>query len=70
MGVVKTISSHTFFFIRFLPGIWRAQIIIMKKDRNEIIYESPQVELIEVQVEQGFATSGGTKGIGEEDGTW
>jgi len=42
----------------------------MKKDRNEIIYESPQVELIEVQVEQGFATSGGTKGIGEEDGTW
>ena len=42
----------------------------MKKDRNEIIYESPQVEIIEVQVEQGFATSGGTKGFEEEDGTW
>ena len=33
-------------------------------------YESPQVEMIEVQVEQGFATSGGTKGFGEENGTW
>ena len=33
-------------------------------------YESPQVEMIEVQVEQGFAPSGGTKGIGEEEGIW
>lgn len=33
-------------------------------------YESPQVEMIEVMVEQGFAISGGTKGFGEEEGTW
>ena len=33
-------------------------------------YETPQVEIIEVQVEQGFATSGTTKGFGESGGTW
>lgn len=33
-------------------------------------YKSPQVEIIEVEVEQGFAISGGTKGFGEEEGTW
>ena len=40
------------------------------KEQNFIVYETPQVELMEVQVEQGFATSGGTKGFGEEQGTW
>ena len=40
------------------------------KEQNFMVYETPQVELIEVQVEQGFATSGGTKGFGEEQGTW
>ena len=40
------------------------------KEQNFIVYETPQVELIEVQVEQGFATSGGTKGFGEERGEW
>ena len=33
-------------------------------------YEAPQVEIINIQVEQGFATSGGTTGFGEEQGTW
>ena len=40
------------------------------KEQNFVVYETPQVELMEVQVEQGFATSGGTKGFGEEQGTW
>ena len=40
------------------------------KEQNFIVYETPQVELIEVQVEQGFATSGTTKGFGESGGTW
>ena len=35
------------------------------KEQNFIVYETPQVELIEVQVEQGFATSGGTNGFSE-----
>ena len=35
------------------------------KEQNFIVYEIPQVELIEVQVEQGFATSGGTNGFSE-----
>lgn len=43
-------------------------------DNKKLVYEAPQVELIEVQVEQGFATSGGTKGNtpswGETEGTW
>ena len=44
------------------------------KEQNFIVYETPQVELIEVQVEQGFATSGGasgtTNGFGESEGAW
>ena len=40
------------------------------KEQNFIAYEAPQVELIEVQVEQGFAASGGTTGFGEKEGTW
>ena len=39
-------------------------------DNKILNYETPQVELMEVQVEQGFATSGGTKGFGEERGEW
>ena len=39
-------------------------------DNKKLVYEAPQVELIEVQVEQGFATRGGTKGFGEEQGAW
>ena len=44
------------------------------KEQIFIVYETPQVELIEVQVEQGFATSGGasgtTNGFGESGGEW
>ena len=44
------------------------------KEQNFMAYETPQVELIEVQVEQGFATSDGTKGNtpswDETGGTW
>ena len=44
------------------------------KEQNFIVYETPQVELIEVQVEQGFAASGGatgsTNGFGESEGAW
>ena len=43
-------------------------------DNKKLIYEAPQVELIEVQVEQGFAASGGatghTNGFRESDGAW
>ena len=44
------------------------------KEQIFMAYETPQVELIEVQVEQGFATSGGasgtTNGFGESEGEW
>ena len=30
------------------------------------VYEAPQVEIIEVDVEKGFATSGGPESLGEE----
>ena len=43
-------------------------------NNKNLTYEAPYVELIEVQVEQGFATSGGasgtTNGFGESEGTW
>ena len=39
-------------------------------DNKNLTYEAPYVELIEVQVEQGFATSGTTKGFGESEGAW
>ena len=39
-------------------------------DNKKLTYEAPQVELIEVQVEQGFATSGGTTPWEEKQGTW
>ena len=35
------------------------------KEQNFMVYETPQVELIEVEVEKGFATSGGTNGFSE-----
>ncbi len=40
------------------------------KEQNFIAYETPQVELIEVDVEQGFAASGTTNGFGENEGVW
>ena len=43
------------------------------KEQNFMVYETPQVELIEVEVEQGFAASGGegrTTGFGESEGAW
>ena len=40
------------------------------KEQIFMAYETPQVELIEVQVEQGVATSGTTQGFGESEGTW
>lgn len=57
-----------FFFVR-------KQLKLTNMTYNKkLVYEAPQVELIEVQVEQGFATSDGTKGNtpswGETEGTW
>ena len=43
------------------------------KEQNFMAYETPQVELIEVFVEQGFAASSGegsTNGFGVEPGSW
>ena len=44
-------------------------------DNKNLIYEAPYVEIIEVQVEQGFATSGGATGntspwSEKTEGTW
>ena len=44
--------------------------ILMKENAN---YQSPQVEVIQVQVEQGFAasnTSGNTPYWNENNGSW
>ena len=33
---------------------------------DKMIYEAPQVEILEVEVEKGFATSGSTDGFEDE----
>ena len=33
-------------------------------------YETPDVEVVEIEVEKGFATSGGTERLGEQKGSW
>ena len=43
------------------------------KEQNFMTYETPQVELIEVEVEQGFAaseTSGNAPGWTNKNGSW
>ena len=37
------------------------------KEQNFMAYETPQVELIEVFVEQGFAISGGIEGFRDKN---
>ena len=42
-------------------------------NENRITYESPQIEVMEIAVEQGFAvsdTKGTTTPWGEKSGTW
>lgn len=34
------------------------------------IYVSPSVKIIELEIEKGFAASGGTNGFGENGGAW
>lgn len=38
----------------------------MKKEKVHV-YESPQVEIVEVEIEQGFAGSFNTEGLDEEE---
>ena len=38
----------------------------MKPEQN-LLYESPEVEMIAIEIERGFATSAGASG---EDGMW
>ena len=50
------------------------QICIQEmKEQKFMVYETPQVELVEVFVEQGFAGSSGegsTTSFGESEGAW
>ena len=51
------------------------QICIQEmKEQKFMVYEAPQVELVEVQVEQGFAASdeatGSTSSWGQDQGRW
>jgi hypothetical protein len=36
------------------------------KTEEMMVYEAPQVEIIEVEVEKGFAASNGVDGIGDD----
>ena len=48
----KAISSHTFFFTRYSLGIGLAITILIMKENKLIAYETPQVEVINLELEQ------------------
>lgn len=52
-------SSHALFFYWLSSGNWLATKLInyMRIKAEEGVYEAPIVEVIEVEVEKGFATS-------------
>lgn len=33
-------------------------------------YDTPTIQVVEIQTERGFATSGGTERYGNSDGEW
>ncbi len=39
----------------------------MKIENEVMVYETPQVEMIEVEVEKGFASSPGVEELGDEE---
>ena len=58
-GKTNIVPTPSFFNLRFLRGIGLHNcFFIMATGTQEMVYESPKVEVIEVVVEQGFATSG------------
>ena len=63
-----------FFYNGFLLGIGEHKTFrIMKMDKELSAYETPQVEVIEVEVEKGFAATGngdGTGSGGDYTGGW
>ncbi len=51
-------------FITSMPKPHRTNTFIIMKKREFVKYETPQVEVIEVEVEKGFA---GSDGVGTDD---
>ncbi len=37
---------------------------------NKQIYSTPEIEVLEIEVEQGFAASGAGESFGNENGAW
>jgi hypothetical protein len=40
------------------------------KENTSGEYIAPEIDVIMIQSEHGFATSGGTEGFGEQEGGW
>ena len=37
---------------------------------NVLFYEYPIVEVVDIEVERGFANSEGNEGVGDNEGSW
>ena len=54
---------HLLFIYPLASGNWSAQNLMkMGNQEEKMIYEAPIIEIIEVEVEKGFAISGETRG--------
>ena len=55
----KTIQfPHLLFIYLLTSGDWLAQnLLTMENQVEEMVYETPKVKMIEVEVEKGFAVS-------------
>ena len=57
---IKAIVPTLSFFYQLTSGNWLAQNLMkMENQLEEMVYETPCVKMIEVEVEQGFAVSDG-----------
>lgn len=43
---------------------------MLMKNYEKEPYDTPEIEVVELIMEMGFATSGGTEGFGNSDGSW
>ena len=59
IGWSNIIPTPSFFIYAFFGGLDSIIVFfIMATEKQEMVYEFPKVEVIEVVVEQGFAASG------------
>ena len=57
IGMDKAISSHTLLFYQLSQGIQLVFIDIMKSERELFVYETPQMSVVELVLEQAVLSA-------------